>query len=191
MFIVAGVFSVLQMLITLIGGIASADGYAGAVVTAVLSALIALPLVPFTWVGLFLNWKAMLIGVIAPIPIVSSIIESFRGLVFAVKAFMVIVKKQDVLLVGSREEIEQIQREQELEDKNNNAIDNDDIYQPRTTPAEAPAPTYVRDLATDQVFYVDKGLNGTLYLPDRGNCVLRPSDVSGRYHDDYGNNYTA
>ena len=170
MFIVAGVFSVLQMLITLIGGIASADGYAGAVVTAVLSALIALPLVPFTWVGLFLNWKAMLIGVIAPIPIVSSIIESFRGLVFAVKAFMVIVKKQDVLLVG---------------------IDNDDIYQPRTTPAEAPAPTYVRDLATDQVFYVDKGLNGTLYLPDRGNCVLRPSDVSGRYHDDYGNNYTA
>lgn len=52
-------------------------------------------------------------------------------------------------------------------------------------------PSHVRDVATDQIYYVVQGVNGMPYLPERGDCILRSSDYSGRYFDDNGNQYIA
>lgn len=50
------------------------------------------------------------------------------------------------------------------------------------------APEYVRNAATGETVYVEKGANGELYIMGTSN-VLRSSDYSGRYFDDYGNQY--
>lgn len=50
------------------------------------------------------------------------------------------------------------------------------------------APEYVINTATGETVYVEKGANGELYIMGTSN-VLRSSDYSGRYFDDYGNQY--
>lgn len=52
------------------------------------------------------------------------------------------------------------------------------------------APSLVRDVNNGQVYHVVKGVNGELYIEDHGrSCILRSSDYSGQYFDDYGNRY--
>lgn len=69
-------------------------------------------LVPFSIVGLpvsfcamRLNLKKILIGMIAPIPILSGLIEHAKGLVYAVKALICIFKHKD-LIIGREEAAE-------------------------------------------------------------------------------------
>ena len=61
------------------------------------------------------------------------------------------------------------------------------------TATSGTSPSYVRDVRTNQSYYVtgDVSGNGTLYLPELGNRIIRPSDYGGRFHDDYGNDYIA
>ena len=51
------------------------------------------------------------------------------------------------------------------------------------------APEYVRDPSTGESYYVSKGANGQLYLPDKGDCILRPGDYSGHYIGSDGSTY--
>lgn len=55
---------------------------------------------PFEIMGFLLNWKKILIGFIAPIPIVSYLIEWLKGTIYAVKAFISILKKQETFTIG-------------------------------------------------------------------------------------------
>ena len=66
-------------------------------------------LVPFSIVGLpisfcalFLNFKKIIIGMIAPIPIISWFIEGCKGIVYAIKALICIFKHQE-LVIGEKE----------------------------------------------------------------------------------------
>ena len=52
-------------------------------------------------------------------------------------------------------------------------------------------PEYVEDLSTGQLYYVSSDTSGTIFLPERDNAVIRPGVYSGRYIDDYGNEYIA
>lgn len=58
------------------------------------------------------------------------------------------------------------------------------------TSSSGSAPSLVRDVNNGQVYHVVKGVNGELYIEDHGrSSVLRFSDYSGEYFDDYGNRY--
>ncbi len=52
-------------------------------------------------------------------------------------------------------------------------------------------PSRVVDVKTGQGYYVDTDASGALRLPEKGHAILRPSGYSGRYIDDYGNEYMA
>ena len=51
--------------------------------------------------GLSFNFKKFLLGYIAPIPILSAVIENLKAYVYAIKGIMVIVKNGDCLTIGS------------------------------------------------------------------------------------------
>ncbi|MCM1364111.1 MAG: hypothetical protein NC122_04840 [Faecalibacterium sp.] len=51
-------------------------------------------------------------------------------------------------------------------------------------------PGSVVDVRTNQSFRVEPSINNdNLYLPERDNAIIKPSDFSGRYIDNYGNEY--
>lgn len=53
-------------------------------------------------------------------------------------------------------------------------------------------PSRVRDVNNGMTYQVVTGANGEAYIEDNGrSCILRSSDYSGRYIDDYGNEYVA
>ena len=70
--------------------------------TALLEWMIYIPLAlivfPLMIVGLCLNWRKILRGFVAPIPILSYIIQWFVGMAYAVKALVSIFKKKDLVL---------------------------------------------------------------------------------------------
>ena len=47
---------------------------------------------PFIVLGFFLNWKKILMGIIAPIPILSMIIQYFAGMFMGYRAFFWLLK---------------------------------------------------------------------------------------------------
>lgn len=51
--------------------------------------------------GLSFNFKKFLLGYIAPIPIVSAVIENFKAYVYAIKGIIVIVKNREELTIGT------------------------------------------------------------------------------------------
>lgn len=58
-----------------------------------------------------------------------------------------------------------------------------------TTPSSGSAPSTLRDLRTGEIFHVSK-LDGSPRIDRYGTWVLiRSTDFSGRYIDDYGNEY--
>lgn len=60
-----------------------------------LGAVIGSPFVPFVMMGFLMNFKKILIGFIAPIPILSYFIEWFKGVVWAVKGIIFIIKTKN------------------------------------------------------------------------------------------------
>lgn len=51
-------------------------------------------------------------------------------------------------------------------------------------------PSYLRDVSTNESFYTTKGANGTAYVHRNGTDIpIRETSFSGRYIDDYGNEY--
>lgn len=67
-------------------------------ISVALLAPLAIIVFPIEVCGMILNWKKVLKGFIAPIPILSSIIQSFVGMWYAIKALIAIVKNQDLVL---------------------------------------------------------------------------------------------
>ena len=65
-----------------------------------LAFLVCVPVFAVWFLGISFNVKKVLIGFIAPIPILSYCIEMFKSLYYGIKALIVIVKKQDELTIG-------------------------------------------------------------------------------------------
>lgn len=99
MFIVSVVLTVVYIVATMIlGGGLSAFGDSIGMVLIIL--VCSVPLLPFVFMSFILNWKKILIGMIAPIPILSSMKQCyFNGIIYAVKALIVIIKKKDRLVI--------------------------------------------------------------------------------------------
>ncbi len=54
------------------------------------------------------------------------------------------------------------------------------------------APEYIRDINTNESFYVHDFKGSSMQIIRNGNyIVIYPSDYAGRYHDNYGHNYIA
>lgn len=79
------------------------DGNIAVLIPVFLFAIMAMPLEVMSFM---LNFKKIMVGFIAPIPIISSLIEYFKGMFYAVKAFISILKKEETFTIGSRDEIE-------------------------------------------------------------------------------------
>ena len=58
-------------------------------------------ILPIEFTGFIINIKKILIGFIAPIPILSNLIETIKGFVYGVKALICIIKREDALVIGS------------------------------------------------------------------------------------------
>lgn len=63
-----------------------------------------LVLLPISILGMSFNFGKIMLGIIAPIPVLSSVIESFKSIVYAIKGIIVLVKKQDYLVIGKETE---------------------------------------------------------------------------------------
>lgn len=63
-----------------------------------------LVLLPISIFGMSFNFGKIMLGIIAPIPVLSSVIESFKSIVYAIKGIIVLVKKQDCLVIGKETE---------------------------------------------------------------------------------------
>ncbi len=50
------------------------------------------------FVAVIFNWKKILIGMIAPIPLVSGLMENFKGVFYAIKGLVALFKHQDLIL---------------------------------------------------------------------------------------------
>lgn len=62
---------------------------------------------PLQLVGYTINgtFKKMVIGMISPIPVLSSCIEALKAFYYGIRAAMVVLKKEDALVIGSVEEL--------------------------------------------------------------------------------------
>lgn len=58
------------------------------------------PVYAFSFLSMSFNFGKIMLGMIAPVPIVSMFIETFKSLYYGVKAIIVIVKKRDELVIG-------------------------------------------------------------------------------------------
>lgn len=100
MFIVSVVLDVVQIIAMMImlGGFSA---FGESVAVALFVFVGGIVLLPFVYMSLLLNWKKILIGMIAPIPIVSFMKQWYiNGIIYAVKAFIVILKKKDRLVIN-------------------------------------------------------------------------------------------
>lgn len=57
---------------------------------------------PVIFLGLSFNWKKFLLGYIAPIPILSAIIQYIKAIGYGIKAVVAILKKQDSVVIGKK-----------------------------------------------------------------------------------------
>lgn len=55
---------------------------------------------PVIFLGLSFNWKKFLLGYIAPIPILSALIQYFKAMGYGIKAVIAILKKKDSVVIG-------------------------------------------------------------------------------------------
>lgn len=70
---------------------------------------------------------------------------------------------------------------------NNSADDSDFSFSGHS---EASVPSRIRDIKTQEGFHVTKDMSGQLRIERNGtSIIIRGSDYSGRYFDDYGNEY--
>ena len=100
MFIVSAVLSVIQIVVMMILGGGGISAFGDSIFVALFVLIGGIALLPFVWMSMLLNWKKILIGFIAPIPILSSMKQMyFNGIIYAVKALIVIIKKKDRLVI--------------------------------------------------------------------------------------------
>lgn len=66
--------------------------------------LIGVIIFPIEVMGFLLNWKKCLIGMIAPIPVISMIIEHVKGMIYAIKALIALIKKEEVFVIHKNAE---------------------------------------------------------------------------------------
>lgn len=60
---------------------------------------------PVIFLGLSFNWKKFLLGYIAPIPILSAIIQYIKAIGYGIKAVVAILKKKDSVVIGKPQQI--------------------------------------------------------------------------------------
>lgn len=99
MFIASIVLDVIQLvaMMIMLGGFSAFGDNVFVALFVFVGGIVALP---FVYMALLLNWKKILIGMIAPIPILSSMKQCyFNGIIYAVKALIVIIKKKDRLVI--------------------------------------------------------------------------------------------
>lgn len=99
MFIVSAVLDIIQIIAMMImlGGLSA---FGESVFVAFFVFVGGIVLLPLVYMSLLLNWKKILIGMIAPIPIISFMKQWYiNGIVYAVKALIVIIKKKDRLVI--------------------------------------------------------------------------------------------
>lgn len=60
---------------------------------------------PVIFLGLSFNWKKFLLGYIAPIPILSAIIQYIKAIGYGIKAIIAILKKKDSVVIGKPQQI--------------------------------------------------------------------------------------
>lgn len=99
MFIVSVVLDIVQIIAMMIilGGFSA---FGESVFVSLFVFVGGIVLLPLVYMSLLLNWKKILIGMIAPIPIISSMKQMyFNGIIYAVKALIVILKKKDRLVI--------------------------------------------------------------------------------------------
>lgn len=58
---------------------------------------------PFSVFSMSFNFGKMMLGLIAPIPLISYLIEIVKGWGYAIKALIVIFKNKEKLVIGSEE----------------------------------------------------------------------------------------
>ena len=62
---------------------------------------------PIIFLGLSFNWKKFLLGYIAPIPILSAIIQYIKAIGYGIKAVVAILKKKDSVVIGKPQQTEE------------------------------------------------------------------------------------
>lgn len=95
--IVAMIISVIPMCIMYVS--AYGEITIGMLLICVLT-IVSSPIMGFCIFGMTFKFGKIILGVIAPIPLLSAFIEYFKGLYYGVKAIIVIVKKRDELVIG-------------------------------------------------------------------------------------------
>ena len=99
MFIVSAVLDIVQIvaMMIMLGGFSA---FGDNVFVALLVFVGGVVLLPLVYMSLLLNWKKILIGMIAPIPIISFMKQWYiNGIIYAVKALIVVIKKKDRLVI--------------------------------------------------------------------------------------------
>ncbi len=90
-FIICGILGVITFIPLLILG--SAEGDFGFYL---LLTPLFLPCLIISYASLiFMNWKKAIIGVVFPIPVLSYMIETFKGVWKAIKAFIALIRRKD------------------------------------------------------------------------------------------------
>ncbi|MBQ6119038.1 MAG: hypothetical protein IJK98_07375 [Clostridia bacterium] len=96
-FIISCVLSVASLIVMFTVGSDGKDS----VLYVILMVFFGIVVLPIGFTGFILNIKKILIGLIAPIPVLSYLIENVKGFVYGVKALICIIKREEELVIGS------------------------------------------------------------------------------------------
>jgi|GEM_PF-3465887 len=107
-FIISCVLSIASLIVMFTAG--GRQGYN--TLEVILFIFFGIVVLPIEFTGMILNIKKILIGIIAPIPIISYVIENVKGFIYGVKALICIVKRQDELIIGNQDNTDTVQPEE-------------------------------------------------------------------------------
>lgn len=99
--VVLGVIMAIAMVAINLSGMLG-DISVGGVFMWAIALIIGLIAFPVWCLGVSFNFGKMMLGLIAPIPLLSYFIEACKAYVYGIKAIIVIVKKKDSLVVGKK-----------------------------------------------------------------------------------------
>ena len=61
-------------------------------------------MMPIVWAGFLMNIKKILVGIIAPIPLLSFMIEYIKGFIYGIKGLFCLFRHQDLVIGGGNED---------------------------------------------------------------------------------------
>lgn len=96
-FVISCVLSVASLIVMFTVGKTGSES----VLYVVLMVFFGIVVLPIEFTGYIINIKKILIGFIAPIPILSNIIETIKGFIYGVKALICIIKREEELVIGA------------------------------------------------------------------------------------------